>query len=101
MARTPADCTSMDDIRAEIDRIDTSLMQLFAERWGFIERAAQIKAGSGLKADIPERVEAVRRNARANAQKHGLDPDFYDDMWERLIRHAIAHEKAILREPDA
>ena len=42
----PADCTTMAEIRAEIDRLDEDLVRLFAERAGYIDRAAEIKAGS-------------------------------------------------------
>ncbi|MCV9962640.1 chorismate mutase family protein [Pararhizobium sp. BT-229] len=98
MQKSPAECASMTDIRAEIDRLDKALMTLFAERWAYIGRAAEIKKPAGLKADIPARVDEVRRNARKNAEKAGLDPDFYDDIWARLIRHSIEHEQAVLGE---
>lgn len=93
-----ADCQNMAEIRENIDRIDEALMQLFAERWTFIARAAEIKAGLGLKADIPARVDEVRNNARENARRHGLDEAFYDDIWARLIRHSIEHEADKLGE---
>ncbi|WEZ84535.1 chorismate mutase family protein [Rhizobium sp. 32-5/1] len=98
MARLPADCTSMTDIRQEIDRIDHALMLLFQERWGYIGRAAEIKRGTGLKADIPDRVEEVRNNVRTIATSLGLEPNFYDTLWAALISQSIAHEKAILGE---
>ena len=98
MAKTAAECTTMTDIRENIDRVDRELMALFAERWSFIDKAAEIKAGLGLPADVPERVRQVRDNARANAEAHGLDGAFYDELWASLIRHAIAHEKRLLGE---
>ncbi|MBD8553559.1 chorismate mutase family protein [Rhizobium sp. CFBP 8762] len=96
MAKTAAECTSMEDIRTEIDRLDQALMALFQERWTYISRAAEIKSGLGIPADVPSRVRQVRDNARANALAHGLDPVFYEDLWERLIRHSIAHEEETL-----
>ncbi len=98
MANTAADCTTMTDIRVNIDRVDRELMALFAERWSFIGRAAEIKAGLGIPADVPERVQQVRDNARANAVALGLDGDFYDALWADLIQHAIDHEKRLLGE---
>ncbi len=98
MQKNPADCASMAEIRVEIDRIDQALIALFQERWGYIGRAAEIKKPAGLKADIPARVDEVRRNARDNALKAGLDPDFYEDIWARLIQHSIEHEMNILGE---
>jgi isochorismate pyruvate lyase len=101
MQKTPAECTTMADVRAEIDRLDRALMELFAERWGYIERAAEIKRPLKLKADIPARVGEVRENARKNAIDLGLDPDFYDGLWTKLIEHAIAHERKLLGEDEA
>lgn len=98
MAKTAADCTTMADIRENIDRIDRALMALFAERWGFIGRAAEIKAGLDIPADVPERVREVRDNARRNAEAAGLEGAFYEEIWARLIDHAIAHEKTLLGE---
>ncbi|MDO9416277.1 chorismate mutase family protein [Pararhizobium sp.] len=101
MAKAPADCTSMAEIRLEIDRIDQALMELFHERWTFIHRAAEIKTGTTMKADIPSRVDEVRANARARAASMGMDPAFYDALWAQLIRHSINYEKNILGEQDA
>lgn len=98
MAKTAADCTTMADIRENIDRVDQALMALFAERWSFIRRAAEIKVDLGIPADVPERVKEVRDNAHRNATEHGLDGDFYEQIWARLIQHAIAYEKTQLGE---
>lgn len=98
MAKTAADCTTMAEIRENIDRVDRALMALFAERWSFIGRAAEIKAGLGIPADVPERVKEVRDNAHRNAEAAGLDGDFYEEIWAQLIQRAIAHEKALLGE---
>ena len=98
MAKTAADCTTMAEIRENIDRVDKALMALFGERWSFIRRAAEIKAGLGIPADVPARVKEVRDNANRNAQAHGLDGDFYEEIWAQLIEHAIAYEKTQLGE---
>ncbi|HXV31238.1 MAG TPA: chorismate mutase family protein [Sinorhizobium sp.] len=101
MQKTPAECTTMADVRAEIDRLDRALMALFAERWGYIDRAAEIKRPLNLKADIPVRVAEVRENARRHAIEFGLEPEFYERIWAQLINHAIAHERKLLGEDEA
>jgi isochorismate pyruvate lyase len=98
MAKIAADCTTMAEIRENIDRVDHALMALFAERWTFINRAAEIKVGLGIPADVPERVKQVRDNANRNATALGLDGDFYEQIWAQLIERAILHEKALLGE---
>lgn len=94
--RKPADCSTMAEIRAEIDRLDEDLVRLFAERAGYIDRAAEIKAQVDLPARIGSRVEEVVQNVRGHAQTHGLPPDLVEKLWRRLIDWSIAREESRL-----
>ena len=91
--RKPADCTTMAELRAEIDRLDEDLVRLFAERAGYIDRAAEIKAVADLPARIDERVEQVVANVRRHAETYGLPPDLVEKLWRRLIDWSIAREE--------
>ena len=94
--KSPADCSDMADIRAEIDRLDAELVGLFAERAAYIDRAAQIKAQVDLPARIGDRVEEVVANVRGHAARHGLPPDLVEKLWRRLIDWSIAREESHL-----
>lgn len=94
--RKPQDCETMAHVRAEIDRLDEDLVQLFAQRAGYIDRAAQIKAEVDLPARINDRVEEVVANVRRHAATHGLPPDLVEKLWRRLIDWSIAREEAAL-----
>jgi len=94
--RKPADCTSMAQIRAEIDRLDEDLVRLFAERAGYIDRAAEIKAEVDLPARIDARVEEVVGNVRRHAAAYGLPPELVEKLWRRLIDWSIAREESRL-----
>jgi isochorismate pyruvate lyase len=96
MTRTAADCTTMAEIRAEIDRLDAELVALFAERVSYIDRAAVIKTGVGLPARIEDRVEDVITKVRGHAVAHGLPPDKLEKLWRRLIDWSIEREEAVL-----
>ncbi len=96
MKKTAADCTTMAQIRAEIDRVDGALVALFAERVGYIDRAAVIKTGMGLPARIDDRVEDVVAKVRAHAVAHGLPPDKLETFWRKLIDWSIEREEAVL-----
>jgi isochorismate pyruvate lyase len=91
--RKPADCITMSDIRAEIDRLDEDLVQLFAERAGYVDRAAEIKAQVDLPARIGSRVDEVVENVRRHAETYGLPPDLVEKLWRRLIDWSIAREE--------
>ena len=91
-----ADCKTMADIRAEIDRVDRELVAKFAERTSYIDRAAAIKTGIGWPARINSRVEEVVANVRAEAVTHGLPPDTLEKLWRKLIEWSIAREEDVL-----
>lgn len=98
--KTPAECETMADIRAEIDRLDAELVALFASRVGYIDRAAAIKAGIGLPARIAPRVEEVVANVRRHAEAHGLPPDKLEKLWRKLIDWSIEREEGHLGRDD-
>ena len=91
--KNPQDCTTMAEIRAEIDRLDAELVALFAARTAYIDRAGEIKSGVGLPARIEARVEEVVDNVRRHAVAHGLPPDKLEKLWRRLIDWSIEREE--------
>lgn len=96
--KRPEDCTTMADIRAEIDRLDAELVGLFAQRTAYIDRAAAIKELVGLPARIEDRVEQVVENVRRHAVAHGLPPDKLEKLWRKLIDWSIEREEDHLRK---
>ena len=91
--KTPAECTTMAELRIEIDRVDAALVALFAQRTGFIDRAVEIKAEVGLPARIDARVEEVVANVRRLAAVHGLPPDKLEKLWRKLMDWSIEREE--------
>ena len=91
--KTPADCTTMAELRVEIDRLDAELVALFAARVGYIDRAAEIKSEVGMPARIGSRVEEVVANVRRHAADHGLPPDKLGKLWRKLIDWSIEREE--------
>ena len=91
----PADCHSMAELRTQIDALDQELFERFAERMTYIHRAAELKRGAGIPANVPERVDEVVGNARARAEAHGLDPELYGEFWRILVDAAIAEEERL------
>lgn len=90
-ARAPQDCQTMAQLRAEIDRLDRVLVRLVAERQGYIERAAEIKAERAAVHDAA-RIEDVVSKVLAAARQCGLSPGIAEPVWRVLIERSIAHE---------
>ncbi len=91
-----ADCGTMTEVRAEIDRIDTAIVALLAERVTYIDRAAALKPALGLPARIEDRVEEVVAMVRATAMGRGVDPELVEGLWRQIIDWSIAREEKVL-----
>ena len=95
MKNKPTDCQNKQDVRAEIDRIDRALIELFAERHTYVTRMAEIKTEPS-EAVQPERIEAVIAKVRRRAEDLGADADQAELLWRTLIDWNINYEKGII-----
>jgi isochorismate pyruvate lyase len=96
--RAPKDCTDMSEVRTEIDRIDRALVDLVAERFGYVERAWQIKLANNEEASVPWRNQEVIDKVRARAAEQGLPPDLVEALWRQMIGWFIQYEEEKLRD---
>jgi isochorismate pyruvate lyase len=96
-ARPPAQCRDMTEVRAEIDRIDRTLVDTIAERFGYVERAWQLKLEAGQEANVPWRNQQVFDKVRARAAEKGLPPDLVEALWRQMVGWFIQHEEEKLR----
>ena len=94
--KAPAECETKDDVRVEIDRIDTALVSLLAERWGYVDRISKLKS-TPEEATVPWRIQQVVDKVRAIAEDKNLPPELAEDIWRRLIEWGIKYEEEKLR----
>lgn len=95
--KAPKDCADLNDVRVEIDRCDKALVALIAERFGYVERAWQIKLGLGQEANVPWRNQQVIDKVRAQAVEKGVSPDLCEALWRQMIGWFIQYEEEKLR----
>jgi isochorismate pyruvate lyase len=96
-AHPPAECTDLSQVRIEIDRLDNDLVDLIAERFGYVERAWQIKLGLKQEASVPWRNQQVIDKVRARAVEKGVPPDLCEALWRQMIGWFIQYEEEKLR----
>ncbi len=94
--RKPQDCSGMSEVRAEIDRIDTALVDLIAERLEFVDRAWQLKTSPG-DAYVPWRIQQVINKVKARAEQRGLPPELTEALWRQMIGWFVQYEEEKLR----
>jgi len=96
-ARPPAQCRDMTEVRTEIDRIDKALVDGIAERFGYVERAWQLKLEARQEANVPWRNQQVIDKVRARAADTRVPPDLIEALWRQMIGWFIQYEEEKLR----
>ncbi len=96
--KAPKDCADLSDVRVEIDRCDKALVDLIAERFGYVERAWQIKLGLGHEANVPWRNQQVFDRVRARATERGIPPDMCEALWRQMVGWFIQYEEEKLKD---
>jgi isochorismate pyruvate lyase len=95
--RRPEDCSNMEEVRAEIDRIDAALVELIGERFVYVDRAWQLKQ-SPAEARVPWRIQQVIEKVRARAVEKGLPPELVEALWRQMIGWFSQYEEEKLRQ---
>ena len=90
--RPPATCENMEQVRAEIDRLDLAILDLVAERFGYVDRAWQLKTRRE-EAVVPWRIQQVIERVRARAQERGVPPELAEALWRQMIGWFIQYEE--------
>jgi isochorismate pyruvate lyase len=99
--KRPWDCADMTQVRAEIDRIDEALVDLIAERFGYVDRAWQLKVNSSEGAVVNWRIQQVIDRVKERARQRELPPDIVDMVgaqWKNMIGWFVQYEEEKLRQ---
>jgi isochorismate pyruvate lyase len=93
---TPGQCESIEQVRANIDRIDRQMVALLAERGGYVAQAARFK-NSSEEVRAPQRVEQVLARVTALARELGANPEVTERVYRAMIAAFIEAELAEYR----
>jgi isochorismate pyruvate lyase len=86
-------CSSLEEARLEIDRLDDQIVELIAARNAYIRQLAHFKNSvDEIKAE--ERMADVINRARARAIELDLSPNLINDLFVRMIDAMVDTEVA-------
>lgn len=88
---TPTECSNMDEIRAEIDLLDRTVVSLIGQRYKYVLAAAKFKT-SATAVRAPERFSAMLSQRRQWAEQEGLNADAIERLFSDLVNHFIEEE---------
>ena len=92
---------SLDDLRTQIDAIDSAIVDLLARRLQVCTEVAEIKAETGAAIIQPARVRSVLASRRQWAIDKGVDADFAEQIFHTLLAETHRIEVAESREEPA
>ena len=91
----------MPQVRTEIDRIDAALVDLIAERFGYVDRAWQLKMSTREGAVVQWRIQQVIDRVKERASERGLPPEMIEMVgaqWRNMIGWFIQYEEEKIRQ---
>lgn len=84
-------CNSLEEVRANIDRIDDEIIKLIAERATFVFQASAFKKDEEGVKDTG-RVEKVIAKVRGKAKEYGAEPDMVEALYREMISRFVDME---------
>ena len=85
------ECENMADVRSGVDAIDRALVDLMAERFGYMDAAARIKNDRSAVRDEVRKDDVIAKvSTRASAV--GVPVHIAANIWEILVEGSIAYE---------
>jgi chorismate mutase-like protein len=88
----------LSQLRARIDELDATLVQLLAQRINIVREVAETKGNSGDAIIQPDRVRDVLMTRRQWAIDAGIDADFAEQLFRTLLSETHRIEAAESRE---
>jgi len=96
MKKQPSECSSLQDIRDEIDAIDHEITFALGRRLEYVKAASAFKPNLE-SIPAPERVAAMLPQRRLWAEQAGLEPDFFENIFSQLIQWFINEQVRFYR----
>ncbi len=85
------ECNSLEEVRANIDRIDDEIIKLIAERGTYVVQASAFKKDEESVKDTG-RVEKVIAKVRKKAKEYGANPDMVEALYREMISRFVNME---------
>ena len=86
----------LDDLRTELDEIDARILDLLTKRFEKIKLIGELKKEKNMPILQKSREEVVINRAKKAALKNGIDPAYFEKIYEVIISGARNLEKCMI-----
>jgi chorismate mutase/prephenate dehydrogenase len=84
----------LEHLRLKLDAIDQQIVSLLSKRQAEVERVFQLKKLHNIPVYHPAREENLISRRRNQGSKAGLDPDYIEEIYRRILRQSRAEQTA-------
>lgn len=84
------------EIRKELDKLDSSIIELLSKRMALIPSVAEYKKQNNLPRYQPEREKEIINSRRKLAKELNINPDLAENIAKAIIADAHRIEKEII-----
>jgi len=92
-------CTTLEEVRLEIDVLDDKIVELISQRSHYIRQAASFK-NSVDEVKAEERIDFIMQRLRHKAIQLEVSPNMITDLYTIMIDEMVETEIAELRNKD-
>jgi chorismate mutase len=89
---------TLEEIREKIDRLDTKMLEILAERMSLIQPVAEYKKKNNIPRYQPEREKEIMDSRRKIAEKLSINPELVENLTKLVISDAHRIERDIMGE---
>jgi isochorismate pyruvate lyase len=93
-------CNSLEEVRVEIDKIDTTLVKLISDRSHLIRQAAAFK-DSVDEVKAQDRIEFILQRVRHAAIQADVSPNMISELFTIMINEMVETEISEFRNKQA
>jgi isochorismate pyruvate lyase len=91
------ECHSLAEVRSHIDRLDSRIVPLLAERAGYVAQAARFKEDKAAVVDV-DRIEAIILRVRHLAVENAAAPDLIEHIYRAMMDAYIVFESQVWKD---
>ncbi|MBW2013549.1 MAG: chorismate mutase, partial [Deltaproteobacteria bacterium] len=88
----------LENLRKQLDTIDQKIVSLLAKRQAEVERVVKLKKAHNIPVYHPAREENLISQLRNQGAEAGLNSDYIEDLYRRILRQSRAEQAARLSQ---
>ena len=92
------EAVQLDEMRAQIDRLDSSLIHLLAERMSVSSKIGAYKKAHNLTIVQARRYDEILKRNFEHGTSHGMTPQFIKAIFEAIHEESIRRQTEIMRD---